>query len=77
MPALKNKRKIKPLPEELARLTDCMTDRKKFLIVKEADANNKSTQFGKEIAAVQSVKDEKEVIFDLKLLNVDQLQQLC
>jgi hypothetical protein len=75
----KKPRKIKPLPEELARLAHCTTNRE-FLIAKEADTNNKSTQFGKEIAAVQSVhvmKDDKEVIFNLKLPNVDQLQQLC
>jgi hypothetical protein len=61
-------------------LKDCATDWENFSITKEADANNKSQQFGKELGTVQSVhvmKDVKEVIFDLKLLNVDQLQQLC
>jgi hypothetical protein len=76
----KKPRKIKPLPEDLATLTDSASDRDKFSIAKEADANNKSPQFGKELAAVQSVhimKDDKEVIYDLKTLNVDQLRLLC
>jgi hypothetical protein len=72
----KRTRKIKPLPEELAVLKDCAADWEKFSIAKEADGNNKSDQFGKEMSAVQSVrvmKDGKEVLFDLRLLNVDQI----
>jgi hypothetical protein len=64
----KKPRKIKPLPEDLAGLTDSTTNCEKFSITKEANANNKSEQFGKELGAVQS---------GLKILNVDQLQQLC
>jgi hypothetical protein len=51
-----------------------------FLLAKEADRNNKSDSFGKEMTAVQLVcimKDGKEEMFDLCVLNVDQIQQLC
>jgi hypothetical protein len=75
----KRTRKIKSLPE-LAGLKDCATDWEKFTIAKEADSNNKSKQFGKELSAVQSVCimiDGKESVFDLHLLNVNQLWQLC
>jgi hypothetical protein len=48
----KKPRKIQPLPEDLAGLTDSATDRENFSIAKEVDANNKSAQFGKELGAV-------------------------
>jgi hypothetical protein len=64
----------------LAGLTDSAIDCEKISIAKEADTINRSTLFGKELGTVQSVrimKDDKEVIYDLKILNVDQLRQLC
>jgi hypothetical protein len=53
-------------------LKDCATDWEKFTVAKEADANNKS-----HCCSICLRHDSKEVVFELQLLNVNQLQQLC
>jgi hypothetical protein len=75
------KKTTKPLPSELALLTD--EDRPKFTLAFEIDPNPKSKGFGKEFTVAQSVciqpasADEPPVVYNLKLLIVEHIRKLC
>lgn len=70
------KRKVKPLPEILATLSD--KDKDRFTFALECDPNPKSKTYGKEYNVVQKVKvNDNDEYFDLTTLNQDQIRMLC
>ena len=75
------KKTTKPLPPDLALLTD--NDRQKFTLALEIDPNHKSKGFGKEFMAAQSVcvppasAGEPPVVYNLKQLLVEHIRKLC
>ena len=75
------KKTTKPLPSDLALLTD--DDQQKFTLALEIDPNQKSKGLGKEFMAAQSVyirpasADEPPVVYNLKQLLVEHICKLC